>query len=211
MRAASSLLSSCFPRSFLPARSRLPGRRGRAAAGGGAEKEGRGGGEEGRGKGENKQTNPTTTLPGGAGGRQTFPRRGRKGDGTDGHRAPRSPQGRRGPGLGGTAAPLPPRSLYVPPQPGSPAPARAQPAIIGRTRPWAELAGEAASTPLSPVAELPHAPSPPSTAAGCSPRLRRHPAPSRSAGGPLRVFPPAAAAPPQPWSRRASGRATWRS
>lgn len=174
MRAAASLLSSCFPRSFLSARSRLPGRRGRAAAGGGAE--GGGGGEEE----SEKQTNQPNNFARRGGRAPNFPAAGERdralallrGGAT---RAATARARRR------RCCPAPASFAPRPPQPGSPAPVRAEPAVISRTRPWAELAGEAASTP-PPLAST-HAPSPPSTAAGCSPRLRRHPAPSCSAGG----------------------------
>lgn len=56
----------------------------------------------------------------------------------------------------------------------------ADPAVIGRTTPRRAARGGCSHPPLS-GRSLPHAPSPPSTAAGGPPRLRRHAASRRSA------------------------------
>lgn len=181
-----SLRSSCFPRSFLSARSRRPA----------GQRKGQ------RRKGKKKQTQQL--CPAGRAGAKLSRGGGR------GEPGSRSSQGRRDAGHRGpgSAAPLP-RSLRVPlsrvrqhqpaPSPLSSAGLAPGPSSPGRRLPLPAPQSLASTRPFSAFNRRRALPAPPPSS--CPLLLRR---------GPPRVSPPAAAAPPEPRSRRASGRATWR-
>lgn len=144
------LPSSCFPRNFLPAPSRLQGRRG---------------GAEGGRKRKNKQTNPTATLPGGAGARQTFRRAGGRPLSSSG---PDPPPARLSPLPPASLSPRPPQRRSRCHRPDYPAPRRP-----GRLLPPPALRSLASTRPFSAFNRRRGPPAPPPSC--CLPPLRHGP------------------------------------